>query len=70
MYVTERQQPNLSIHREACEHEVDVPTLGADIAHAIHIQLYVRRLWGMKWGGERRWGASHRGSFSSGIQRD
>lgn len=38
-------EPNLSIHREASEHEVDVPALGADVAHAVHMQLHVGWLW-------------------------
>lgn len=45
-------KPNLSIHREAREHEVDVPALRADVADAIHVELHIRRLWGMKAGEE------------------
>lgn len=33
-------KPNLSIHREAREYKVDVPTLGADVTDAIHIELH------------------------------
>lgn len=39
-------EPHLSIHGEAGEHEVDVPALGADVAHAVHVQLHTGRLWG------------------------
>lgn len=39
------REPNLSIHREASEHEVDVPALCADVAHTVHMQLHVGWLW-------------------------
>lgn len=35
-------EPNLSIHREAREHKVDVPALRADVIDAIHIELHAR----------------------------
>lgn len=35
-------KPNLSIHREAREHKVDVPALRADVTDAIHIELHAR----------------------------
>lgn len=41
----ESLEPNLSIHREASEHEVDVPALCADVAHTVHMQLHVGWLW-------------------------
>lgn len=34
-------EPDLAIHREAGEQEVDVPALRADVAHTIHSQLHV-----------------------------
>lgn len=34
-------KPNLSIHREAREHKVDVPALCADVTDAVHIQLHI-----------------------------
>lgn len=34
-------KPNLSIHREAREHKVDVPALRADVTDAVHIQLHI-----------------------------
>lgn len=36
------KEPNLSIHREAREHKVDVPALRADVVDAIHIELHAR----------------------------
>ena len=46
--------PNLSIHGEAREHEVDVPALRADVAHTIHVELHGGWLCPMTGGGGNR----------------